>query len=391
MKGDNEMSSKQIEESAKIKVGIIGVGNAGGQVAVQAAQNGHNVLLINSSSKDLSSNLIPDNIPSMTIGDRRGCGKNRDIGKGFIKAYYANLFAEELFLDLVKPCDIIVVIASTAGGTGSGVSPFLVNRIEATYPGKTVIFYGILPKLSESVKAHANTNECMSEVLAINVPYMLADLSAFEGEVNDVAYKKIADHIVQTLNVIRGDYTYESKYGMIDERDLSVILSEPGYIAVYNMTVDQHILDNAGMQSLLISYIKDNPIVKIQRNQIIKEMGIMISMPEELIEKTKTGDYSELTNFIGVPLDIFENYSITSEPKGKISLIMSGLTVPVDRMTQGNDIIVKHMDALAKVKSFDLETHKDITAAKNMNKIGPKSNNELVSTAPNTNIPDIFN
>lgn len=52
----------------------------------------------------------------------------------------------------MEPADVVVVVGSTAGGTGSGIGPLLSNRIQATYPSKICIFFGVLPKHSESAK-----------------------------------------------------------------------------------------------------------------------------------------------------------------------------------------------------------------------------------------------
>ena len=68
-----------------LNLGIIGIGNAGNQVASLAAEvMGIDAICINSSEKDLS--MVNGRAKKILIGDSKGAGKNRDEAKAFIKA-----------------------------------------------------------------------------------------------------------------------------------------------------------------------------------------------------------------------------------------------------------------------------------------------------------------
>ena len=66
-----------------LNVGIIGIGNAGSQVAATAIKQNIDAVVINSSENDLST--ISNSIIKFPLGDLRGAGKNRTEAKKFLK------------------------------------------------------------------------------------------------------------------------------------------------------------------------------------------------------------------------------------------------------------------------------------------------------------------
>ena len=327
-----------------LKYMVIGVGNAGSQVAVQAMKYGFPSIVINSSDKDLDKNVITNQINALMIGGRRGAGRNRDTAKEFLKQDLQNIFSTEGFIHPVQEADVIFVTASTAGGTGSGCAPLLVNRLQTMFPQKIVIFYGILPKLSEAPQAQFNTLECMKEVTNKKKPmtYMLADLAAFESDSAEVAYEKVCKYIADTMCVLRGDMMHQSPYGMIDENDLLTIIAETGYMAVYSIhNVTQTALEKDTSQRLLIRQIQDSPTVRIQMDKHVMKMGVIIDAPAGINDESKNANFQELEAYTGVPLDVFMNYSISETGRGDISLIMSGCSAPMDRLTMCTEIAEK--------------------------------------------------
>lgn len=344
-------NKEYLENDVKLKVCIIGVGNAGNRVIEKAHEGGYPTLAVNTSIKDLS-----DLVPSFIAGyEARGAGKDRDKAKSLFKVNGKKLFQLQSFIDMVSVSDIVYVTAATAGGTGSGIAPDLIYLLSSIYPSKQVIFYGILPKLSDSIVAQANTIKCMDEIVKLNIPYHLADLSHYEDIPNDVAYTRIGEHILKSINVVRGDYLHHSDSGMIDENDMRAIIRESGYMSVYTLdNITQTQTDKKTIQSLMIERIKHSPSVQIQRDEILKQLGVIINCPEEMMEDAKTGNYNELTKYIGMPLSIFENYSISQGSFGQFITIISGMNLPYSRILLCKQKIEEHEEKLKRVKTFDL-------------------------------------
>ena len=83
-----------------LTAGIIGIGNAGGQVASLALSENIDVTVMNSSENDLST--IPDNVLKFPLGDLRGAGKNRGEAKKFLKESIRKILEEEKLKKISK-------------------------------------------------------------------------------------------------------------------------------------------------------------------------------------------------------------------------------------------------------------------------------------------------
>ena len=71
------------------------------------------------------------------------------------------------------------------------------------------------------------------------------------------------------------------------------------------------------------------------------KMGVIIDAPAGINDESKNANFQELEAYTGVPLDVFMNYSISETGRGDISLIMSGCSAPMDRLTMCTEIAEK--------------------------------------------------
>lgn len=384
-------------DSAKLKVAMIGIGNAGCQATDLAKKEGHAVFVINSSEKDLNDSLVDKEIPSFIIGNKRGAGKNRKTAKIFMKDELTRLFEDQEFLEFVNMQDVVIVAGSTAGGTGSGAGPLLTNRLQTIYPNKIIIFFCILPKHSESAQAQFNAAECMNEVISpsLNMTYAIADLHTMEDIPNDIAYKKTAQYIVDCLNTIRGDTLAKSPYGMIDESDLLTILSAPGYMSFYHRpSVSDKDWAGKTTQAILIDTIKSSISAPLPNDKVIRNMGVILNTTEQENDPCRSGNYSELEVFIGKPLASFTNYSVSRTPTSDVGLILSGMNPPILRINECCNL-AKECQALFQdrdtgaVNTSDLDSIKDYRQKLDTDRIiGISSAKKLTNVTDD--IPDIF-
>ena len=352
---------RNLEDKVRLRISAIGIGNAGSQIAAALYKEDKEVFIINSSLRDLSDDVISSHIPSFIIGNEaRGAGKNRMKAKELLKINGKQLFSIPQFIDMVEHSDIIFICASSAGGSGSGIAPDLAGWLAKMYPHKIIIPYGIIPKLSDSIIAQNNTLQFMDEIEKLKVPYMIADLAHYEDSPNDVAYTAIANHIVTTIDIISGKYLNHSNNGMIDENDMRVIVGEPGYMAAYCLNnITPAMVDKKSIQSYIIDLIKNSPAASIQRDKIVKQMGVIVNCPDSIMESAKSGNYNELCEYIGVPLAIFENYSVNEKALGQFIVLLSGMNLPYSRILQAKQKIEEHEEAIKKVKPIDLSPDVD--------------------------------
>ena len=353
-----EKVNEMLETRAALHISLIGIGNAGNQLLNEAIKHNIEVFAINSSHADLNNSVVDKSIKSFIVGDEaRGAGKNRALALSYLKANGKELMTNvPAFTSMCERSDVIIVASSTAGGTGSGISPAFISLLKHYYPSKIIMYCGILPRLTD-VKAQENSIRCLSEIDKQKVPYILADLEYYAGIPNDIAYRDIQLYIIDCINSIRGKYLNKSSYGMIDENDMRTVISEPGYLSIYNLNkVSQNQLDKESMQQMMIKQIKHSPAVEIMRDGIVHQMAAIINMPENMSDSSKASDYNELIGYIGRPLTIFENYAITQGATGQMVIILSGQTTPFNRISKMNEIVAEYTERANRQKNFNLET-----------------------------------
>ena len=325
-----------IKDRIPLKISIIGVGNAGNQLLNEAVKRDNvRVFAINSSGKDLDNAVTDKSIPSFIIGrEAKGAGKDRANGVELFMQNGEDLATQvPTFQDVCDRGDIIIVAGSTAGGTGSGVAPKLIQLLQSMYRNKIIMYIGILPRMTDAPLAQRNAVECIQEIQDLKVPYMLADLEYYQGVPNHEAYQDIQKYIMNMVDIMGGKGLNHSMYGMIDENDMRVILSEPGYLSMYNLQgVTQTQLDKSSLQSMMVNLIKHSPAAERMRNGVIRQMGVILNVPGELSDASMSSDYTELTNYIGTPISIFENFANVPTATAQMIIILSGQSTPIGRL-----------------------------------------------------------
>jgi hydrogenase maturation factor len=186
---------------------------------------------------------------------------------------------------------------------------------------------------------------------------MLADLSYYENISNDVAYEEIGKHVINNIDIISGKYINYSPSGIIDENDMRVIISEPGYLSAYILDkVSADMIEHEGIQAQLINLIKKSPACDINRDKKVSQLGVIVNAPEEIVETTKTGNYDELNDYVGIPYGVFENYSISNTTMGQFIILYSGMNMSQARIEKAKAKIQekqKQEEAIAKKAGVD--------------------------------------
>lgn len=354
-----------------LKIGYIGIGNAGSQIGVQLSRNGTEVVLLNTSTKDLDKSIISDDIKCYILGDEaqtaRGAGHSRDNAKTIYNSMTDKIIKDGIFINFINENDVTIIGCSTAGGTGSGITPTLAYQLKKLFPNKVFIVLGVLPKLTEAPNAHLNASSFCDEINNLSkngceLTYMLYDLERYNDEASDDAYKKLAADIVKAVSIMRGDMSYITTHGMIDERDMLTILSCPGLMNVYFKTdIDLNKIPEGGVQKILVDQIKKSPCVTVQRDKVIRYSGVFLLLPEDINDDVRRNDFTQLNDAIGTPLERFINHAITNKPKGEIAVIASGMSLPFDRVSTSLDIYKEYVNN-SKTKSFDI--HSELSGIK---------------------------
>ena len=339
-----------------LKIAVLGIGNAGGQVANVACTKGFNTFCINSSEKDLD--IIHEDIPVFLLGNSEGAGKDRRVAKGFVKQFYKDLLKTEAFDSFIADTDVVFIVSSTGGGTGSGMSIILADILAKVYPNKIFINVGILPTLTDSIGAQRNTLEYMKEVNALGKGYMLYDNNKFKDLTPSSYMDLVNREIVSGLCYLRGDYSYKTKYGMIDDADMFKLLTVPGMINVsfFEGFMEKDLDDGVHLDSFISKIMRTNSTCQLDKDRIIKRMGVVVNLSEDLSKYYSSGMEDFKAN-VGEPLEVFEHYYLkedTSTEPNRLAVILSGLSIPDDRIQIIIQRIKEVEDALNKKKESSL-------------------------------------
>ena len=376
-----------------INVGIIGIGNAGNQVAVLAnSKYGLPVLAINSSEKDLET--VPDSIPKKLIsqksGFNHGAGKDRKLAKTYLKDTISQLMVDPELINLVKDLDIIFVVSSMGGGTGSGTAPLMANIIGETFSDTKCILVGISPVNNEALSAHVNTLEYLNELYKVleGQTYMLYDNDKFSDIPRWKAMETVNSEIVEDINVLRLFYNYTTKYDSIDDRDGLRLVSFPGRIMVSRLEdFKEKDCDSKSIEDMLIDNIKRNAHIENQRDKKIMASGVITNLSQTLTEEFDT-NIPSVREFTGDPVHAFSHIYVNDDRKkpNNVFLIMSGLSPVNDKIniiSDRIDEIEEKQKVLEADDALDDEKLKDLS-----DKVADKKKND---DGTSVNMSSIFN
>ena len=332
-----------------LNVGLIGIGNCGNQIAALAKKQANiDVVCINTSENDLAT--LPEELKdvSFPIGDNEGSGKNRTEAKKFLKGSVTSLVSDEKFKSIISSKDVVFIASSTGGGTGSGMAPIMSSIIRQAFRNvdgseKPVILIGVLPRLSEGLSTQINTMDYLHELFDVleNPTYMLYDNNNYNKESSSVILQKVNQEIVNDIHVLRRGYNLPTPFDSIDEKEMKIILHDPGLISMScAFGIKEKDLDEKTLEDVIIEKLKSNAHAELQRDGIVSKTGLITNLSEKLNDTFDT-HLNEVRNFIGEPVEEFLHIAVNADRDmpNNICFIATGLSKPVDRMDKIKDRI----------------------------------------------------
>ena len=370
-----------------LKVGIIGIGNAGNQVA-QLAYNENEIpgLAINSSNKDL---INVTSIDKILLGDEKGAGKDRTEAKKFMKNHISKLLKQERISKFIDELEVVFVVSSIGGGTGSGMSPVFAEILSKVYPSKRIVLVGIYPSISESIAAQQNAIDYLKEVREFlpNITYMSYDNNKLINLSTDKMMQQVNAEIVEDITILRGDYQIPTPFSSIDEKDALRLIETPGRLCIAKAyDLKEKDLDDKNIEDILINNLKINSTcVELQRDRIIKRIGLITNLNKNIHEQmdTKLNDFKA---FVGEPVEGFEHIFInkTDDTPNRVIVILSGLTTPDDRIQKMLQRIQEATENITKTQESSILDTIDTDLINELRK-----KNEVIVTEK-INIEDTF-
>ena len=316
----------------KNKIGIICIGQAGGNLGSMLKNEKFDVVFINSSKGDLDTLKTVNENEKYHITDGFGCAKERVIAKKIAQKDFNNINA---FLNKsLGEKDFYYIAFSSSGGTGSGISPVLAD-ILTTHLGKKVGLITILPSKNDTLQAHINAYECLQEVS--NLKNICSVFFIDNNKNNNISH--INKMFANLFSKIFDYKKFETNKGNIDEAEILKLLETKGMISVASC-------DNKENTAKLIENIKEGVFAPLEDDRKIKYLGLSkgIKFDEDLFTKE-----------IGKYLDKFENTN-----KEYTLAILSGLTLPFKRVKEMKDKILAEEETILSFEKDKGEELEDI-------------------------------
>jgi cell division GTPase FtsZ len=319
VKRDNKAKGFEGGDGLKMKdkVGFVGIGQAGGNIVNLFEKHGYSTFFVNSSQEDLNTIMGKS---KYHIQGADGCNHDRNKAKEFAKKSYKAVIQN--IGAVFANHEIIYLVFSGGGGTGSGLSPLMVDMLSKVYPDKKFGAVVILPDSKESIKAQTNAYACLSELSKID---SIGSVFVLDNDKGDRF--SINESFVTLFNEMMEMVNYISPRGNIDAAEIKELLSVRGCSIITTSSGDGLIYAN------IVQSIQNNIFADMEKDKKIVYMGL--SLADEI-------DINNITNHTGVPYDTFINYN----DLGINITVLSGLSFPETRIEAIKSIIETHRNTI---------------------------------------------
>lgn len=362
---------------------VIGVGAAGNKGAIkllesEVIRNPDDVMLINSTPKDIDQKYI--NMYKQ-IGDKKelgGCGKEPEVGKQLcLEALQSGSLNLENF---IKPTTkLVIVISSTEGGTGSGAAPVIAKYIKQVI-GVNVHIFAFLG-FEDDARGLLNTINFFKEIPEDVTVEAIRNKNFLNGKGNYLKAEEEADKEMCTrISVLLGNLIIPSSQNM-DDTDLYKVATYPGFMNIEHIDIDEPVKNVQHFNEILKNLI-DNTKSLRPDGASQKLLGVIINLPER--EKDSI-DYScsEICNRYG---KAFEKYMHVQSQDGVhsfIAFISAGMDLPYDEVKSIYDRYVNATQSVKKDKDAFFSQLGDMNRddSDNMFDLSSRKNNKTASNA----------
>lgn len=323
-------------------IGILGVGQAGGNIAEIASALNFPTALINTNQRDGVVNTRVEK--KFFVPGYNGAGQDRSLGLRALQENYKEIidFVNSSF----KNIKLLLVAFSTDGGTGSGMSPMLIDLLIDQLPGIKVGAIAVIPERNVLAGNRINTAECIEELSNIEgiSSVFLVDNDQMrklkpQSSKHEI-YLSANLQAIESINHLLKITKKSSFFGNFDETDLMNILGSRGVTIISSAPITE--AKNTSEVSKKVQVSWENSIFCPVESQGVIRAGLIYEGPESI---SKLINVPSIFERVGEPLQLFEGTYI-SESDPTITTILAGLSFPTRRMLAVEESIEKNKERL---------------------------------------------
>lgn len=286
-----------IKVGRSLHVGVIGLGQCGGNIAERFAARKYPALAVNTSKTDLKALVGLSEDAKIYAGAEAqfGSGGSLSLGGEALRAATAKI--EEKALHLFDDVEVVIAIGGLGGGTGGNLAE-LVNLLASTdFP---VVAMGVLPATSEGHRAKTNALWAINELVDSDMESLIlvdndklfashgtTSLDKFLRECNDVVVDAF-----DSLNQLSGKEDLSS-IRTFDPNDLRQVLRFGG-LTIFGSKDVEGGLNRDSLQRALYAIIDDNPSLAtgVGKDDIVV-LGSVVTAPSHVLSDTPAAAFDD--------------------------------------------------------------------------------------------------
>lgn len=342
-----------------MNVKIIGIGAAGNKAAIKAVEervvSENDILLMNTAFQDIP---IAYKGRSLLFGPTTfggGCGKERNRSKELICKCIENnnpdTFAQALN-QLISPGDLVVIVTSTEGGTGSGSAPILASYISDVL--------GVRPQLvaftgtEDDLRGLQNTLDFFKDCSEYCTNCVIQAISnkkfMSEASNNKLKAEQFANiDFVNRIRVLQGSMLRESSQN-IDEMDHMKLVTTNGYMSIASETTQEAIENTSQFDELCKKMIDSSKSLSTGGDRCIR-LGIILIVSEEDRDNIDW-NFTYIKNQFAEIGEVFLHVQESLDETRQIIAIMCGMEMPIKFVTATYEKFKSRMSNSAKQTNF---------------------------------------
>lgn len=338
-----------------LRLGFIGAGQCGGNIANEYAKIGFKSVAINTASTDfLKLKNIPSNNKLLINVGLQGAGKNPELGRQALEEHIEEVMSLIEVVFPINEFDVLFVCAGLGGGTGSGIAPLLIQIL--VEQGYNVCSILTLPFDSESSKtkiASLSAFEQISEIEGMGSSFIIDNARASNILKNDglsSRYNKINEHVAYKLNDLNLLTSIATDISF-DMRDLETLLNSRGSAIVSTITISN--LEDAKESQALAQYVqkalKFSIFADIDLEQV-KGCAFLFEMPIDGGKLLTEDAIKKMQEAVGNPFEVFYGVFEDKDRKEiKLTILLTGLAFPFNRLQGLQQELVEKSDKLQNI------------------------------------------
>ncbi|MGG0308424.1 hypothetical protein ABEY43_06580 [Priestia megaterium] len=333
---------------------VVGLGQAGGNIANEFSKRGVLSGAVNFSQADLSS---LDSVPyKLKLLGSEGLGHQRSAAIDLISNY------PEILINFIKShfesSEVILIPFGAGGGSGSGISTVTIDLISNMYPDKAVVAIPIIPHNEESLTALVNNQQVFEELTELDCCILPIDNQQIILKYSGIGKSKIYNLTNNTVaDQFLSLYNYTDKIscsGSFDKRDFINLFKQKGFCSIaeivdidYWLNQERLNMSKKGVKLLVKEVLKQSVYAPLEEESLGRVAIIIDSEDDDIADNLNNSIFEDFAN---PPLDVFEGI-YNHEQSRFVMVALTGLSLPKHRLNQIDKIIKKRQEEIENVSS----------------------------------------